>query len=235
MRNSSCDLENAETMGTNRMVAIISALVFSLCACFSSLAKSPSAILISDVLAELNSAPLSFADRDLVFGYFSLESCLYTQNSASVLRHYCFPRGKYPARAMTLIGPKFGVVYIYEEVEGPMVRREIAIDIFPEHLADFSDGPYGHWMIRDWNKAFGYFSDYSMGSCWSTNFSSNHNSAESDCYLLRIADYKDWSKETMDLVNDPKAWNILWEQLEKSAPDEAFGRSQTNIIIDESR
>lgn len=223
MRSHCINFKKSESMKNRWHRAIgFSLIAFNLCVCFPSLAKGPSAILISDVLTELNSAPFSYVERDLVFGYFGLQSCLHTQDSVSVLRHYCYPKAKYPARSMTLVGPKFGVVYVYEEIEGPFVRKEIAIDIFPEHLALFSGGSYRHWLIRDWNKAFKYFSENSMGSCWTTNFSSNHNSPESDCYLLEISDFIEWSKETMDLVNNSRSWDLLWEQLERNVPDQGF-------------
>ncbi len=223
LRNHNINFEKIKSKKNKRHLAVmISAIVFNLCVYLKCLAKSPSAILISNVLTELNSAPFSFVDRDLVVGYFSLQSCLYTHSSASILKHYCYPKAKHPARSMTLIGPKFGVVYVYEEIEGPFIRKEIAIDTFPEHLSEFSGGPYSHWMIRDWNKAFKYFSENSKGSCWSTNFSSNHNSPESDCYLLKITDYMEWSKETMGLVNNLRSWDLLWEQIEKNTPDQEF-------------
>ena len=177
--------------------------------------KYRTAVSLDKVLELTHSQDLAFKDRGLVFGYDTLQSCLYADSDVSVLRHYCFPDKKRPARAITLVSRQFGMIYLYEEDQGSVIRREVMIESFPEDLTAIDEGPYRDWSVADWNLIYKNLYYSPQAACWSTNYSQYKKRAESACYGANINDFSDWSQETMSLVQDPVSWNLMFQKLEK--------------------
>ena len=177
--------------------------------------SSFTAVPFAQVIEETLSQEVEFRDQAMVFGYYSIQSCLYSGVEVSVLQHYCFPKRNYPARSFTLISKTFGVVYLYEEDLGPIVERRVVIRVFPEDFNAHVAGPIDQWMIEDWNKVYSHFYNQPNVACWSTNYSRYQQGPDSRCTNGDIADFKSWSDETMALTADPKQWDQVFELLNR--------------------
>lgn len=199
---------------------MIKSLVIALMGFFALVngAQARTAVPVADVVHQLAAQPLLRQDQALVFGYDSLQSCLYSNDKISVLRHYCYPAGSYPARAYTVISPDFGMVYFYEEDLGDTILREIAIDIFPDDLPLYGEDSFAGWKIKDWNGLLAFFYDAQNAACWATNYSRYSHQPEARCYQDDISNYPAWSQEAMAIVSDVDAWNKILETLLQQTP-----------------
>ncbi|MCB0385151.1 MAG: hypothetical protein KDD43_07140 [Bdellovibrionales bacterium] len=173
---------------------------------------------VSEVVQDTLSAPVELKDQAMVFGYYSIQSCLYANKDVTVIRHYCYPAKSYPARSYTLFSKKWGVVHFYEEDLGNVIKREILIEVFPEDFNQYVTGDFSDWRIEDWNKVYEYFYKAPNSACWSTNYSQYTEQPESRCYQDDIDNYRHWSKESMALVSDPSRWDQMMSELRELTP-----------------
>ncbi|MCC7404618.1 MAG: hypothetical protein IT288_09505 [Bdellovibrionales bacterium] len=181
-------------------------------------AQARTAVPVAEVIRQMAAQSLPRQDQALVFGYDSLQSCLYSNDHLSVFRHYCYPVGSYPARAYTVISPELGAIYFYEEDLGDTVLREIAIEIFPDDLPLYGEESFAGWKIKDWNGLFSFFYDAQNAACWATNYSRYTKQPEARCYQDDISNYPAWSQEAMAIVSDVNAWNQILETLLQQTP-----------------
>ncbi|MCB0367813.1 MAG: hypothetical protein H6624_14905 [Bdellovibrionaceae bacterium] len=173
---------------------------------------------VEEVLNDTLATSVEFKDQAMVFGYYSIQSCLYANKDVTVIRHYCYPAKSYPARSYTMFSKKWGVIHFYEEDLGNVIKREVLIEVFPEDFNQYVTGDFSSWRIEDWNKVYEYFYKAPNAACWSTNYSQYTQQPESRCYRDDIDNYRHWSVESMDLVSDPAQWDLILGELRKLTP-----------------
>lgn len=168
-----------------------------------------------DLLSVIQSTDLKYTETGMAFGFISIKSCVYTSEEMIVLKNYCFPKKNYPAKGYTIISPKFGIIGLYhEQLSAEILKRDIAIDVFPEPLAPYVKGSLKNLSLADINKIL-ETTHYKYGpACWSTNFSYYTETAEAKCNAGDVVDFENWALETQTLTADQKAWLTLIDQLE---------------------
>lgn len=179
-------------------------------------AVSHTAVPLADIQRAVTKAHFTYKEHGLVFGSFSIESCLHVSDQIAVLENYCYPKKNYIARGFTLISPAFGVVHFYEENLRTAHKRDIVIRSFPEELAKILRRPMGEASIANLNLIFEILSNQPTPACWSTNFNFNTKQPESACYNEDIANFTDWSSETSIYTRDPQLWDQLMSTISRS-------------------
>jgi hypothetical protein len=70
---------------------------------------------IQEIVSNLQEVEWVYQGRQVLNGYGSTESCLYTSDKAVLLEHYCWPKRKYPAKSVTILSREWGVTQLYQE------------------------------------------------------------------------------------------------------------------------
>lgn len=194
-------------------------LVLMLCLAPLARAENLTAVPFKDVVARMESTEFAYAGRGLAFGFSSIQSCAWASADFLVLQHYCHPKRDYPARSFELWSKEFGIVQVYEEILADgVVKRDIRINEFPENAAPAFPDDFrvldmegisliGEKLYHRWNPA-----------CWSTNFDQNARAPEVACYQTEISRFPGWAIETQGIVNDVRAWDLLWQRLNRKIP-----------------
>lgn len=186
------------------LIAIVLGALFSLSAGAQTLEAKP----MNEILDAISKADFHYVDRGMVFGFDTIQSCTYVSEDITIVKNYCYPVKKYPARGYTIISAKFGMIDLYEERIDSLLKRDIQITQFPEIL-----GPYLSMPIPDHNtesvsgiiaKMYPKF----YPACWSTSFSNYSETNEANCTVSTdyVQGFDAWAKETQTILLDESSW-----------------------------
>ncbi len=169
---------------------------------------------VAEMIRMIEESTFKFQEHAMVFGYNSIQSCLYTSDQFIVIKNYCFPDKKYPAKSFTVVSPKFGIVEIYEEhLSASIHKRDVRIEDFSETLRKHLQPPLNDLKIRDLNKVFEtLYYQYGPG-CWSTNFDYNTHEPVANCTKGDVVDFEAWAAETQEITKDLKNWQIVMDRI----------------------
>jgi hypothetical protein len=171
---------------------------------------------VSDLIASIQSAQFKYKETGMVFGYTTIQSCLYVSQDFVVLKNYCFPKKDYPAQGYTIISPKFGIINLYQENLETVLKRDIQITTFPEILKDYVKAPLNNSDLAGLNKVFETLY-YQFGpACWSTNASFSDLQPKVQCSAQEVVGFDLWSQETQKITGDLKSWKNLMKAVESA-------------------
>jgi hypothetical protein len=170
---------------------------------------------LGDLTAKIQAAAFEHREDGLVWGFNSIKSCLYVSGEIAVLKNYCVPKKEYPAKGYTIFSKEFGIVDLYQEDLGPVIKRIAYITVFPAVLNAQVPGPVSAATIPGLNKVLESFYYQRTPACWSTNFSYSE-APEAKCNAGDIVNFEAWAGETQALANDPSAWDALIRKVEDS-------------------
>lgn len=184
---------------------------------FQSFAATFEAKPLADLMATIDNAKFKYQETGLVFGFDSIQSCLYVSDSILVLKNYCYPKKAYPAKGYTIISAKFGMIDLYEEERRDIVQRDVMITNFPETVAPYLPTTLNSMSIQ---KLSGIKEDLYLRyqpACWSTNWSYYTGLPEAKCTVnsSAIDGFDTWATETQSLTLDKTEWSKLIEKLDK--------------------
>ncbi len=189
------------------------ALVFSL----SGAAQTLEAKSIFELITELKNAGLVYKETGKIFGFNSIQSCLFVSQDVAVFKNYCFPVRKYPARGYTIISKKFGMIDLYEErVTDEILKRDIQITEFPEVLAPYLTTPFPEQTLTGLSTLIEKLHYKYNPACWSTNFSWYTETNDVACNVSpeNVVGSKEWAAETQEILLDEKSWLELMATVE---------------------
>lgn len=173
---------------------------------------------VSELLQAIEQATtLTYKETGLIFGFHSIKSCLYTSDEMVVIKNYCFPKRKYPAKGYTIISPKFGIIDFYQEqLTDTLLKRDIRISEFPEVLFPYLPQSLKATSIAEANALFEKLYSAHNPSCWSTNFSHYSEKEEAKCTssAVDVVGLDEWKTETQNLTLDEKTWLQVIYKLE---------------------
>lgn len=185
---------------------------------FNVSAQTLEAKSFDSLINEVKNAKFTYKETGMVFGYISISSCLYLSEDIAVFKNYCFPAREYPAKGYTIISKKYGIVDLYQETAGDLIKRDIQISQFPEILDPYLStalplqtlGGLSSMMEKMYYRFF--------PGCWSTNFSFYTESTDVNCTVpaANVVGFNEWSTETQSIVNDIDSWNALLKTVETS-------------------
>lgn len=185
-------------------------------------AQSLTAVPFEEVLYRFQATEFTYSGRGLAFGFSSVQSCIWLHRDFLVLQHYCYPKRNYPARGLEFWSREFGIVQIYEEVlEDGVVKRDIRINEFPENAARAFPADFRVLDLEGINQISEKLYNRWNPACWSTNFDQNARAPEAGCYQTDISQFPSWAVETQNIVNQPEAWERIWEALKAKLPPQS--------------
>ena len=167
---------------------------------------------IDSVLDYVAERDFVYLGKTLLFGYDSLESCVWGAADALLVKHYCDARN-IPARALTLWSRDLGTIELYEEKFTTVVKRDWIQDEFPAALAGYFPADWRDVEPAELSSIMEKLYRRSNPACWSTSFSYYTQAPEAKCYLTEISRYRDWAADTQAMVNDPQAWAAVYSRL----------------------
>jgi len=189
------------------MKTIITAIVAS----FISLSASAQALEakpFQEIITAIQEADFTYQDRGMVFGFDTIQSCTYVSEEMTIIKNYCFPVRKYPARGYTIISAKFGMIDLYEERIDDLLKRDIQITQFPEILAPYLTTPMPEHNTRSLSGLIEKMYNRFYPACWSTSFSFYTESPDANCSLSteNVQGFDAWAQETQTILLDETSW-----------------------------
>ena len=182
---------------------------------------------LKDIASAIQSTKFKYKERGMIFGYNTIESCLYISQDMVIVKNYCYPAKKYPAKSFTIISPKYGMIDLYEEdffgVDNEenglnkVIKHDVRITAFPDILKDYFSGDLNQETIDSVNVNIEKMYNAHYPACWSTNAHYSDSKPDWGCYrgsVDNILGLQDWFDETQAFTADDKGWNQLFQNIE---------------------
>lgn len=189
------------------MKTIITAIVASLIS-LSASAQVLEAKSFQDIITDIQAADFTYQDRGMVFGFDTIQSCTYVSEDIAIIKNYCFPVKKYPARGYTIISAKYGMIDLYEERIDDLLKRDIQITQFPEILAPYLTTPMPEHKTKSLSGVIEKMYNRFLPACWSTSFSFYTESPDANCTVSTdyVQGFDAWASETQTILLDETSW-----------------------------
>jgi len=180
-----------------------------------SLAQELETTSIQDLVYEIETSDFHYKERGMIFGFSTIQSCLYVSENIAIIKNYCFPAKKYPARGMTIISKKHGMIDLYEEQLQGALKRDIQITEFPKVIAPYLSTVFPEMTVNGLSSMIEKLYNQHNPACWSTNFSYYAEGPEANCYpgTSNVLNFERWSEETQTITNDLKSWHALMDTI----------------------
>ena len=194
-------------------------LIILLTVLFTSLtaqAQTLEAKSLKKLLAQIEATDFKFQERGMVFGFNTIQSCMYVGNEIVIIKNYCWPVKKYPARGYTIITPEVGMIDIYEEELPSIVKRDFLITQFPSVLAPYLRQPFPSASLGDLSQMMAKLHYQYNPACWSSNYSFSLEAPTAACNveLGNIAGVDQWFDESQEITGDIKVWYAFINAIE---------------------
>lgn len=165
---------------------------------------------LKGLLGEIQSAKFQYKDRGMIFGFNTIQSCLYVSEDIAIIKNYCYPVKQYPARGFTIISKKYGMVDIYEETID-VIKHDVVYTQFPEVMAPYLTTRIPDTTTEGMSDMIEKMYHRYYPGCWSTNYSWDLEAPTASCTSgYDIVNYDMWSQETQKIVNTDAEWMSLF-------------------------
>ncbi len=173
---------------------------------------------VTDLQKSLKNEKFTYKGKGMIFGFETIESCLYTSQNFAIFKNYCFPAEPYPARGYTIISRQFGIVDLYSEDLTGVVKRDIRISEFPALLAPYLSAPLPESSVSGLSDILRKLYEVYNPACWSTNFDQYTQRPDVGCTVPsdRIENYSNWESESQWIVGDENIYADLMDSVEKA-------------------
>lgn len=168
-----------------------------------------------ELLKKIDEATFAYTETGKMFGFVSTESCMYVSQEVVVFRNYCYPVRNYPAQGYTIITKEFGVIELYEEDGGSVLKRDITITHFPSHVAPMLNSPLPALALKDYSLILEKLYPRYLPGCWSTNHSFYTERKDVNCStdITTVIGFNQWAQETQFIVGEEDQWKSLMKSL----------------------
>ncbi len=165
---------------------------------------------VGNILKAINDSRLIYMGRGLLFGFFSIESCVWANREMILIQNYCYPQQEHPAKGIVVWSKKFGIVEFYEEkLPNGIVKKDVSINQFPEFLTTILPNDLRALDINLINEISEKLYNRRNPACWSTNYDWNKQIKLAACYQTAVGEYRPWIVETQSIVNDADKWDAI--------------------------
>ena len=202
------------------MKKIILTTLFALTLTSSSYAYVLEAGAVKDIVSSIKASKYKYKEHGRIFGYDTIDSCIYVSGDIAILKNYCYPAKTYPAKSFTIISKKYGMIDLYEEDLGAnTLKHDVRISTFPDVLKDYFSGDLNGETIASVNVNLEKLYVLRAPACWSTNYSFEEGKPDVGCYaggadIGNILGLQEWSDETQSLTADTKAWDEMLQAID---------------------
>ena len=168
------------------------------------------------LLADIEGTTFTYSETGRMFGFVSTQSCMFKSSELIVFRNYCYPARNFPAQGYTIFSKEYGVIELYEEDKGSVLKRDVRIDQFPKLLAPYLESPLPSLTLADYSLILEKMYPLYLPGCWSTNYSDYTETADANCSKPTdgVVGFAQWSQETQAIVNDDGEWKALMKALD---------------------
>lgn len=170
---------------------------------------------VGELIRLIEASKFSHKEDGLIFGFFSIQSCLYVSDKLVIIKNYCVPARDYPAKGYTIISAEFGIIDLYQEELQAGLKRDVQITAFPEILKEYLGTPMPDSKIQGLNEILEKLYYRNAAACWSTNASYSTGLPVVECSAENVVNFDTWAAETQALTGDLAAWKKLIESIEK--------------------
>lgn len=179
-------------------------------------AQSLEAKSFISLLEKIDKSEFTYKERGMVFGFNTIQSCLYISDEVVIFKNYCYPKKDYPARGYTIISSEFGTIDLYEEKTPGVLKRDIVITEFPEILRPYLTTPFPEATLRGLSDMIEKMYHRYYPACWSTNFSFYSEEAEASCNVnsSQVIGFDSWKSETQEILLDTDKWFLVIDSIE---------------------
>lgn len=170
-----------------------------------------------ELFDRVQKAEFTYKETGLLFGFNSIKSCLFVSEEIIIMKNYCYPARKYPARGYTIISRESGMIELYEEdLPGLALHRSIGIQEFPVFMIPYLQESLPTYTFSDVDGFIRELYPRFHPGCWSTNFSKYTEAPDFNCNqgLENVVNGMGWAEETQAIVNDEAAWFALLDAVE---------------------
>lgn len=171
---------------------------------------------VADMIQTIKETSFEHKEDGMVFGFYSIKSCLYVSHDFAILKNYCVPKKEYPAKGYTIISTKFGIINLYQEETPFFFKRDVQINVFPNVLKDYISFSLDVSTIMELNQILEKMYYQYLPACWSTNASFATGEPVVQCSTDGVLNFDLWAKETQGLTGDPQAWTLLMDTVESA-------------------
>lgn len=171
---------------------------------------------VADMIQTIKETSFEHKEDGMVFGFYSIKSCLYVSHDFAILKNYCVPKKDYPAKGYTIISSKFGIINLYQEKTPHYFKRDVQINVFQDILKYYIPDSLSASTITELNEILEELYYQYVPACWSTNASFATEEPEVQCSRDGVLNFDLWAKETQSLTGDPEAWKQLMNIIEFS-------------------
>ncbi|MEK6773607.1 MAG: hypothetical protein AABY64_06685 [Bdellovibrionota bacterium] len=201
------------------MKKLITIFIFCFSICTNAQPLQAQSILA--LLNKIETTRFEFKEKGLVFGYNSIQSCLYIGKDIAVLKHYCYPEKKYPAKGYKIISGQFGVIDLYEEqLPNGTNKRDILISTFGEDLKNYLSFDLDSSTVQNLNSLIEKLYYKNTPACWSSNYSFYTRLPEVTCRAENVQNFEFWSKETQEITGNKQTWDLMLRKIDSALLNE---------------
>lgn len=165
---------------------------------------------VEDLLNTIAKTKFTYKERGMIFGYATIQSCLYVSSEIVILKNYCYPSKNYPAKSYTVVSREHGIIDFYQEDLGAAIKRDVQITTFPDVLKDYFFTSLEKESIASVNVNFEKIYNSFGPACWSTNYDYNDGIPAADCNAGNVLKIDEWILETQAMTATESSWaNVL--------------------------
>lgn len=135
---------------------------------------------------------------------------MFVSEKLMIVQHYCSEPDSIPARAMSIWSPDFGILYLYQEDLGKIVKRDIEILSFPEDLGYYLIPDLRDFTVERMASVMEKMYKSDLAACWSVNYDDYTAKPDSGCLNADIGQFLDWAQETQSLVASEADWQRVY-------------------------
>ena len=195
-------------------------ILAALCALFITPAFAQSdyeATSFPALLEEIEATEFEYVENGMMFGFISIQSCMFKSENLIVFRNYCFPVRSYPAQGYTFFSREHGVIELYEESVDDLLKRDVNITQFPAIVGPYLGSALPSMSLKDYSLILEKMYPYYFPGCWSTNHSFYTDSKDVNCSKPTegVVGFAQWAQDTQAIVNDKDAWVSLMKRLDQ--------------------
>lgn len=176
---------------------------------------------VKDLINTIAQTTFTYKERGTIFGYVTTQSCLYVSKDIAILKNYCYPEKKYPAKSFTVISPKYGMIDFYQEDfgNGSVIKHDITITTFPDILKDYFTAELSTETVSRINVNMEKIYYNYFPACWSTNSTYSEGTPDFGCLdasVDNVIGLQKWIDETQAITGNEGEWNKLFQTIEES-------------------
>jgi hypothetical protein len=174
----------------------------------------------AELRSQIEATTFTYKETGKMFGFDTTQSCMFKGQDLVVFRNYCFPVRAYPAQGYTIISKEFGIIELYEENLGSVLKRDIHISEFASILSPYLEGISPDMNLAGYSSIIEKMYRNTNPGCWSTNYSYYIQTPDANCSINtgNVFGFDQWAQDSQVLLNNESEWMGLMKTMNLKFP-----------------